>query len=150
MAGLLMFPEGSPRLPMVFKSKADTALDGLAAQTNKIYIFELYAAVATVFALRRQLDGKKIILFVDNEAACAALTSGAAKNRCALLLVYTLWSIVAQCDLKLWIERAPSAQNPADLPSRGRQLSFDTEAGQALPPVKEMVEFCDLSRALQV
>ena len=91
MAGLVIFPESSGRIPMVFTPKADRALTGLAAWTNKIYVFELFAAVATGFALRQQLAGKKIILFVGNEAARAAPTSGTAKNRYALLLVYTLW-----------------------------------------------------------
>ena len=116
MAGLPMFPEGSNKLPLVFTSKAGRALYGLAAQTSEIYISELFPAVATVFALKQQLTGKQIILFVDTEAACVALTSGTAKNRCALLLVYTLWSIVAQFGLEIWAERIPSAQNPADVP----------------------------------
>ena len=51
-AGLLVSPEGSNKLPLVFSSKAGRALDGLAAQTSKIYIFELFAAVAAVFALK--------------------------------------------------------------------------------------------------
>ena len=134
---------------MVFTSKADKALTGLAAWANKIYVFELFAAVATVFVPRQQLAGRKIIIFVDNEAACAALTTGAAKNRCALLLVYTLWSVVAQFDLQIWIERVPSAQNPADLPSGNRQLSFPTEDRQELPTFGQMSDFCDLSWLLQ-
>ena len=115
MAGLVISPGDSEGTPMIFTSKAYRALTGLAAWANKIYVFELFAAVATVFAIRQQLAGRKIIIFVDYEAACAALTTGAARNRCALLLVYTLWSVVAQFDLQIWIERAPSAQNPADL-----------------------------------
>ena len=109
MAGLVRFPGSSEKIPMIFTPKADRALTGLAAWTYRIYVFELFAAVAIVFALRQQLAGKKIILFGDNEAACAALTSGAAKNRCALLLVYTIWSVLAQIDLQIWIERVASA-----------------------------------------
>ena len=149
MAGLVIFPESSGKIPVVFTSKADRALTGLAAWTNKIYVFELFAAAATVFPLRQQLTGKKIVLFVDNEAACADLSGGTAKNRCALLLVYTLWSVVAQFDLQRWIGRVPSAQNPADLPFRNRALSPAAEAQQELPDVSQMSNFCDLSRLFQ-
>ena len=143
MAGLVIPPGNSEKLPMISTSKADRALAGLAAWTNKIYVFELFAAVAPVSAIRH------FITFVDNEAACSALTTGAARNRCALLLVYTLWSVVAQFDLQIWIERAPSAQNPADLPSRNRSLSFYTEERQELPDISQMSNFCDLSWLLR-
>ena len=122
---------------MVFTSKADQALDGLAAQTGKIRTFELFAAVAAVFALRQQLSGAKVILFVDNEAAFAALARRTAKHRCALLLVYTLWSVLAQFDLEIWAERVSSAQNPADVPPRNKKLDFATEASQELPGFPE-------------
>ena len=149
MAGLVIFPQGSGKIPLVSTSNGDRALAGLAAGASKIYIFELFAAVATIFALRRRLVGKRIILFVGNEAACAALTGGTATNRCAPLLAYTTWPGVAQFDLKIWTERVPSARNPADLPSRNKELRFATEAVQELPNFSQMTKFCDLSGLLQ-
>ena len=105
LASITLFPTGSSRKPLLFASQADAELRRLASSTNKIYIYELYAAVAKVFATKGALKGTKLILSVDNEAACAALTKGAAKNRCALMLVYTLWYLAALLDFRLWAER---------------------------------------------
>ena len=149
LASLVFWPDFYDKLPSVFKSKADKMLQKLAETTNKIYIFELFAAAATVFRLREQLTNKRVILFVDNEAACAAMTSGTAKNKCALTIVYAFWAVSAQFDIQLWTERVPSAENPADLPSRDRALDFPTEAQQELPNISELMEFCDLSWLLQ-
>ena len=76
--------------------------------------------VALVFQLREHLTGKRAILFADNEAACAALATGAAKVPGALLLAYALWDIAAEHDIGLWTERARAGANPAGLPSRDR------------------------------
>ena len=73
--------------------------------------------VASVFQLREHLTGKRVILFVDNEAACAALTTGTSKVPGALLLVYALYAIAAEHDVALWTERVPTGVNLADLPS---------------------------------
>ena len=91
-------------------------LHELALPTNKIYIFDQYEAAATVFELRDELWNRKAILSVGNEAAGAAPTKGASKNRLALALVYTLWSVAACYDIAFWIERVPTKLNPADLP----------------------------------
>ena len=63
----------------MFVSKVDEQLARLAKSTDKIYIFELFAAVSTVSALKNEVRGKKLILFVDSESACADLTGGAAR-----------------------------------------------------------------------
>ena len=44
----------------------------------------------------------------------------------------------AQRDIGLWTERVPTEVNPADLPSRDRELSFETE------PVKELASLSDI------
>ena len=79
---------------------------------------ELFEAVATVFKLGNDFKSRKLILCRDNEAACAALTIVAATDRCALMLVFTLWPIAAQFDFGLWTERVTSKLSPSDLPSR--------------------------------
>ena len=44
----------------------------------------------------------------------------------------------AQRDIGLWTERVPTEVNSADLPSRDRELSFETE------PVKELASLSDI------
>ena len=90
LASITFSPRSNSALPILLKGTSDGELNALAASTNPIYIYELFATVASVLQLREQLTGKRAILFVDNEAACAALTTGAAKVRGALLLVYAL------------------------------------------------------------
>ena len=46
-----------------------------------------FAAVATIFAHREQLGNKKVLAFIDNEAARAALTKGPSKSNAASGLV---------------------------------------------------------------
>ena len=119
-------PQNNLALPALLKGSSEDELNALAASTNPIYIYELFAIIASTFQLREQLAGKRAILFVNNEAACAALTTGASKAPGALLLVYALWAIAAERDIGLWMERVPAGVNPADRPSRGRALSFPT------------------------
>ena len=71
---------------MLSYSDANEKLRALAATLNRIYIFDPFAAVATVFLIRVEPWGRKVTSFVDNEAARAPLTKGAAKNRVALTL----------------------------------------------------------------
>ena len=95
LASVSFFPQSSSALPVLLKGSAGDELNALAASTNSIYIFELFAMVASVFQLREQLTGRRAILLVDNEAACAALTTRTSKVPGALLLVYAFWAIAA-------------------------------------------------------
>ena len=118
------FPQNHSALPVLLNGSSSDELNALAASTNSIYISELFAMAASVFQLGEQLTGKRAILFVDNEAACAALTAGTSRAPGALLLVYALRAIAAEHDIGLWTERVPTGVKPAGLPSRDKELSF--------------------------
>ena len=68
----------------------------LALSANRINTSRLCAAIATISGLRDELWGRRAITFAANQAACAALTKGAAKDRLALTLIYVLWSTGAR------------------------------------------------------
>ena len=68
-----------PRPPLL-AGQAEDQLRNSAATTIEIYIFELFAAVVTVFELREEINGKQTILFVDTEEVCAALTKGSLRG----------------------------------------------------------------------
>ena len=121
----------------------------MAAKTNKIYIFELFASAAPVFQLREELRGRKVILFVDNEAACAALANGAAKSQVALMLVFALSEMAAQRDISIWTERVPTQVNPPYLPPRNREISFRTGSRQEVAPVDVLVSIPEIPWAFQ-
>ena len=62
--------------------------------------------------VRTLLAGRKLIILVDNEAACAALAKGAATVSIALISPHSLWAIEAKCIMTLQTERAPLAVDP--------------------------------------
>ena len=148
LASICFPPQSDPALPTLLKGSSSGELDTMAASTNAISIFELFATVASVFQLREQLTGKRAILFVDNEAACAALTTGTSKVPGALLLVYALWAIAAEHDIALRTERVPTGVNPAGLPSRNKELSFSTQPSVELASLKDLLAAYDFSWVL--
>ena len=81
MASVIILPRSTQELPVALKGTADGGLNSIAASTNPIYIYELFATAATTFQMREQLTGRGATLFVGNEAACAAPAKGTAKNK---------------------------------------------------------------------
>ena len=75
LASICFPPQADFALPFLLKGSSSGELNALAATANAISIFELFAMVASVIQLRDYLTGKRVILIVDNEAACAALTT---------------------------------------------------------------------------
>ena len=71
---------GKP-LPILLYAQAGDELHDMAPKSNAIYIFEFFAAIATVFQLRDELWGRNVILSLDDEAVCAATTTGAANKK---------------------------------------------------------------------
>ena len=148
LASIARSPQSSSSLPVLSEGSSGDELNALAASTNPIYIYELFAMVASVFQVREQLAGKRSILLLDNEAACAALTAGTSKVPGALLVVYALRATAAEHDVGLWTERIPTGANPADLPSRDRELPFPTEPTKELASFSDIPATYDCSRAL--
>ena len=87
-------------------------------------------------------------LFVDKEAACAALAEGISRKNAALMLIYSLRAIAAHYDIALGTERVPTEVNPADAPSGDGQLSFTTEPSENLATLHALFSICDLSWVL--
>ena len=98
-----------------------------------------------MFRLRDRLWGEDVILFVYDEAACAALTKGKAKNKIALISVYSSRAIAAPYCVAIWTERAPTRADPADPPSRGGELSPTRDPSVDLASIVELFSMYDLS-----
>ena len=60
--------------PYLLATQADDEPEKLSAAPNKISIFALFAPTTTVCRRLDRLWGRRVILFVDDEAACVALT----------------------------------------------------------------------------
>ena len=108
-----------------------------------------FATVATVFQPREELRGEQLILLADGETACAALARGAAKNKLALMMVYTIWAVAARYDVATWTDWPPSKRNPAGLPLKGRQLPCTTASEREFLSRTEIVALCNASRLFQ-
>ena len=90
MGGLSPPTQAERPILIALVAQADSKLRELAGKSNETYIFGLFGCVAAVFQLRGEFWGRKVILFVDNEVACAALTRVTAENREAPKLVCAL------------------------------------------------------------
>ena len=89
-----------------------------------------------------------MILFVDNEAARAALTEGTSRNKAVPSAVYSLRAIAAQYDIAILPERVPTPEHSADVPSSAGQLSFNAWPSDDLASLYELSPICDFSWAL--
>ncbi len=65
-----------------------------------------------------RLRGRRVILFVDNDAAKECLIKGTTKSKASAKLVANFWCKASEAELFIWVERVASASNPADAPSR--------------------------------
>ena len=68
------------------------------------------------------LGDRRVIVFVDNDAARHALIRGASPSGPSAILVSLFWANEASLGSFCWVERVPTQSNPADGPSR---LRFD-------------------------
>jgi hypothetical protein len=79
---------------------------------------ELYAMVAVRWQYRKLIDQRRVIWFVDNEAARFSAIKGISATTTMRALVREFFSFEAETPSFPWIERVPSTSNPADGPSR--------------------------------
>ena len=93
------------------------------------------------------LRGRRIIVFVDNDAARHALIRGASPSGPSAVLVSLFWANEARLGSFCWVERVPTQSNPADGPSRlrfveARRLGAEIHDGrelQGLPCIGRVV-----------
>ena len=89
---------------------------------NKIFILELYAALAGVRALGRvakEDDRPNTFLFIDNNSSLVTLLKGCCnKSDHASVVISNFWREVDSLGIHVWLERIRSGLNWADAPSR--------------------------------
>ena len=81
---------------------------------------ELAVVVAMRHMLKERLLGRRVIYFVDNEAARFSLLKGTSGKESMQQLTASFHSVDLAFPSIAWVERIPSESNPADAPSRGR------------------------------
>ena len=92
---------------------------------------------------------KKIDLGCHDEAACSALTKGAARDNVALVLAFALRDVAGEYDIALWVEGVRTQLNKADLPTRAQEISLEREPQAGIASLNELYCFRDSPQMLQ-
>ena len=100
---------------------ADSLVEAWKATGGKrrvIHQAEVYPATVALQLWGNRIVGRRVLLFVDNDAAKECLIRGASMSKASASLVSDFWCAAVEHDLFVWIDRVASASNTADAPSR--------------------------------
>jgi hypothetical protein len=105
---------------------------------RKTYIgqYELLAAVCVYLSLGDRLRNRRVVHFVDNQSAVAALTKGYARPIDSARIVHAFHAWNSGARTSVWFEYVRSKANIADLPSRNE---FGLLRRMGSVPVSEVV-----------
>lgn len=81
---------------------------------------ELATVVLARVETKALLKNRRVIFFIDNEAARFALIKGVSGKSSMQVLTSIFHETDLVCPCFHWIERVPSPSNPSDLPTRGK------------------------------
>jgi hypothetical protein len=104
---------------------------------GQILSLELMAIAVGLATFAEELKGRQVWIFEDNTGA-EAITQKGSCTLCALrvlslgyacvagsskaadhnALVHEIWTLALSCGISIWVDRVPSDDNLADLPSR--------------------------------
>jgi len=79
---------------------------------------ELMAIAVGLATFADELRGRQVWIFEDNTGAEATTQKGSSKADDHNSLVHEIWTLALMYGMGLWIDRVPSDDNLADLPSR--------------------------------
>eukprot|EP00438_Fugacium_kawagutii_P031349 Skav215373 [mRNA] locus=scaffold1391:913158:914213:- [translate_table: standard] len=100
---------------------------------------EAYAYMIVRWEFRKFLNQRLGICFIDNEAARIGLIKRSSRSLAMFLILAVVSLVEVHFPFAAWVERVPSASNPADWPTRNRvgDLCAATQAsdcGDIVPP----------------
>ena len=95
---------------------------------NHMSQLELLAAPLALATWRQRLERRDILLFIDNEGACANLVKGFSSQADSSAIVGQFWLMACSLELNIYVDRVESKSNPSDGPSR-LDCSFLTSIG---------------------
>jgi hypothetical protein len=89
-----------------------------ARKDNQIMALELLALALGLSTFGAQCRERRVRLFSDNVGAERCTKKGSAREWDHTALIHSIWLKAARLQAQLWVERVPTAENIADLPSR--------------------------------
>eukprot|EP00438_Fugacium_kawagutii_P019356 Skav210200 [mRNA] locus=scaffold1264:140749:141204:- [translate_table: standard] len=81
---------------------------------------ELWAFVAVRWHSRQAWANRRVIAWIDNEAARISLIKSSSHSPSMAAMCQVCCDIEVAHPCMLWVERVPSHSNPADMPSRNQ------------------------------
>ena len=87
-------------------------------QDNQIMGLELLAIALALCTFADMLKGRRVCMWSDNVGSEKSTAKGAAKAFDHSCLVHGMWLKAAQLSVQMWVDRVPTDDNIADLPSR--------------------------------
>ena len=98
----------------------------------------MFATAESVVASVEEPRGKRIALFLDNNAAAGALIR-------APSAVAVVPMLIGRSRASCWVERVPLDANPADAPGRKRPLSLKPSVTGEIAPLHMALRLCACS-----
>ena len=130
LAAILLRPQTflkHSRVELVLTAEMPKAWATAFSSTNLIEGMEMLSVVAFLYEKGPSLEGKSLAIYVDNNCALSALVSGTAQSEVLANLVQLFWFYAQKYNIKIWLERAPSTKNIADLPTRSQRIPYLAE-----------------------
>ena len=108
--GLSYFTDWEPprSLMALFESRSDNQIMGL----------ELLAIALGMSTFAHHCRGRRVCFWSDNAGSEHCTRKGSAKTWDHTCIVHCLWLLAAELNMDMQIERVPTSENVADLPSR--------------------------------
>ena len=102
---------------------APALMDRLLRRRQQIGQVELVGAIAPYLSMPGELAGRRVIHWIDNTSALAALAKGYSGVPDSAHLVHIFHAWAAAAGTSVWFEYVPTDANPADEPSRDLSLA---------------------------
>ena len=132
----------SPVLDLCASQRTAVTWDYLFRNTALIYGLEMLALVSFFEDQAPRLRGSCCWVYLDSNNCLAALTRGDSNTDVIAVLVARFWRTVQRFDICVWFSRVRSKVNPADLPTRDKQLPFRAKKYTRFPALKQLYTHC--------
>ena len=99
-----------------------------------------------MWGLENRAPDTSILIFGGNDSASQVLTRGGPNRPLTYHLVCSFWFLVARESMSTWFARVCSASNPADAPSKERDVPAEPAGGKPLPSLSGVLDLFPLVR----